>query len=85
MAPISALTYDNAQHIFDDIDRHFQLNQETLVELSNAFLDEFRAGLGNYNHPMAMMYVLSSTIFTHSDRISSPTFVTGVPDGTETG
>lgn len=57
MAPISALTYDDAQRIFDEIDRHFQLNQETLVGLSKAFLHEFSVGLGDYNHPMAMMYV----------------------------
>lgn len=57
MAPISALTYDNTQRIFDEIDRHFQLSQETLVELSKAFLQEFSVGLGDYNHPMAMMYV----------------------------
>ncbi|KAF9468798.1 hexokinase [Collybia nuda] len=69
MAPISALTYNDAQRLFDDIDRQFQLSQETLVELSKAFLHEFSVGLGDYNHPMAMI----------------PTFVTGVPNGTETG
>lgn len=57
MTPITALTYGNAQYIFDEIDRHFQLSQETLVELSKAFLHEFSLGLGDYNHPMAMMYV----------------------------
>ncbi|KAJ7937401.1 hypothetical protein B0H13DRAFT_2425519 [Mycena leptocephala] len=59
----------DVQFIFDDIHRQFQLGPETLVELTEAFLDEFKVGLGDYNHPMAMI----------------PTFVTGVPDGTETG
>ncbi|KAJ7688368.1 hypothetical protein B0H17DRAFT_938338 [Mycena rosella] len=59
----------DAQRIFDDIHRQFQLSPETLVELTGAFLDEFKVGLGNYNHPMAMI----------------PSFVTGVPNGTETG
>ncbi|KAJ7087206.1 hypothetical protein B0H15DRAFT_931230 [Mycena belliarum] len=59
----------DAQHIFDDIHRQFQLSPETLVELTGAFLNEFQVGLKEYNHPMAMI----------------PTFVTGVPDGTETG
>lgn len=67
MSPISALTYDNEQHIFDQIDRQFQLSQETLVELSKAFLREFSAGLGEYNHPMAMMYVTWISVFTTSD------------------
>ncbi|KAJ7499288.1 hypothetical protein FB451DRAFT_1428708 [Mycena latifolia] len=59
----------DAQRIFDDIHRQFQLSPETLIELTGAFLDEFKVGLGSYNHPMAMI----------------PSFVTGVPNGTETG
>ncbi|KAJ7638476.1 hypothetical protein FB45DRAFT_741354 [Roridomyces roridus] len=59
----------DAQRVFDDIDRQFTLGPDTLVELTGAFLDEFKVGLDNYNHPMAMI----------------PSFVTGVPDGTETG
>ncbi|RDB20456.1 Glucokinase [Hypsizygus marmoreus] len=64
-----ALSYEDSQRVFDDIDRHFQLGPEFLVELTKTFLEEFRLGLSSYNHPMAMI----------------PTFVTGVPDGTETG
>ncbi|KAF9500147.1 hypothetical protein BDN71DRAFT_1440709 [Pleurotus eryngii] len=69
MASTSALFSHDAQRVFDDIDRHFQLSKETLVELTQAFIDEYRLGLGSYGKPMAMI----------------PTFVTGVPDGTETG
>ncbi|KAJ7283432.1 hypothetical protein C8J57DRAFT_1054460 [Mycena rebaudengoi] len=59
----------DAQSILDDIDRQFQMSPEALVQLTGAFLDEFKIGLGGYGSPMAMI----------------PTFVTGVPDGTETG
>ncbi|KAJ7237199.1 hexokinase [Mycena haematopus] len=59
----------DAQSILDDIHRQFQLSPEAMIEITGQFLDEFKTGLGSYNHPMAMI----------------PTFVTGVPDGTETG
>ncbi|KAJ7781622.1 hypothetical protein B0H16DRAFT_1499098 [Mycena metata] len=58
-----------AQAVLDGIHSQFQLPTEALSELTGQFLQEFKVGLGNYNHPMAMI----------------PTFVTGVPDGTETG
>lgn len=60
---------DTSQRILGDIEKQFQLDQKDLVELTTQFLREFSLGLGEYNHPMAMI----------------PTFVTGVPDGTETG
>ncbi|KAF8639769.1 hypothetical protein AX17_001029 [Amanita inopinata Kibby_2008] len=60
---------DDEQRILSDIDRQFHLSTDTLVDLTKAFLDEFNDGLASYNHPMAMI----------------PTFVTGVPDGTEKG
>ncbi|KAJ6627457.1 hypothetical protein B0H10DRAFT_2210381 [Mycena sp. CBHHK59/15] len=71
MASISAhfAKGPDVQSILDDIHRQFQLGPETLIELTGAFLDEFKVGLSSYNHPMAMI----------------PSFVTGVPDGTETG
>ncbi|KAJ7367923.1 hypothetical protein DFH08DRAFT_8902 [Mycena albidolilacea] len=60
---------ENAQRILDDIHQQFQLSPEVMVDLTGQFLEEFKVGLGNYNHPMAMI----------------PTFVTAVPNGTETG
>ncbi|KAG5644937.1 hypothetical protein DXG03_007402 [Asterophora parasitica] len=69
MPPVQALSAQDPQRIFDEIDRDFQLNPELLVDLTQAFLHEIGRGLGAYGHPMAMI----------------PTFVTGVPDGTETG
>ena len=60
MPPLYALHDDNQQHVFDDIDRHFLLSQEVLIELATAFVEEMGLGLGKYNHPMAMVYVLCS-------------------------
>ncbi|KAK7060171.1 hypothetical protein VNI00_000935 [Paramarasmius palmivorus] len=65
----SAHFYKDPQNVFDSIDYQLTLEPSTLTELVKAFLNEFKVGLGSYNHPMAMI----------------PTFVTGVPDGTETG
>ncbi|KAK7061399.1 phosphotransferase [Favolaschia claudopus] len=59
----------DAQHVLDSIHDQFQLGRETMLDLTGQFLEEFKVGLSGYNHPMAMI----------------PTFVTGVPDGTETG
>ncbi|GLB33467.1 putative hexokinase family protein [Lyophyllum shimeji] len=69
MPPIPALSYDEAQKVYDDIDRSFHLTPERLFELTKSFLHEFSIGLREYGHPMAMI----------------PTFVTGVPNGSETG
>ncbi|KAJ6516263.1 hypothetical protein C8R45DRAFT_811924 [Mycena sanguinolenta] len=71
MASVSAhfAKSNDAQYILDDIHRQFQFSPEAMVDITGQFLHEFKVGLGNYNHPMAMI----------------PTFVTGVPNGTETG
>ena len=55
----SAHDTGDAQRIFDDIEGQFHLTPESLVDLTQAFLDEVRRGLGSYGHPMAMMCVLS--------------------------
>lgn len=60
MAPISAffdLSMDAPRQILDAIDAQFQLDDEKLHAIVNQFLDDFRLGLSEYNHPMAMMYV----------------------------
>ncbi|KAF8743835.1 hypothetical protein AX14_000240 [Amanita brunnescens Koide BX004] len=69
MAFSSALFTDNEQRVLDDIDRQFRPSIDKLVNLTKEFLAEFKLGLENYGQPMAMI----------------PTFVTGVPDGTEKG
>ncbi|KAF8165126.1 hexokinase [Crassisporium funariophilum] len=69
MASIENFQYESAQAVFDLIDCQFTLDERNLAELTKAFLHEFGLGLAEYGRPMAMI----------------PTFVTGVPDGTETG
>ncbi|KAJ7590710.1 hypothetical protein C8J56DRAFT_1003388 [Mycena floridula] len=61
--------FSSPQSVLDSIDQQFRIAPATLVELTKTFLAEFNVGLGSYGHPMAMI----------------PTFVTGVPDGTEMG
>lgn len=55
MASIPAHQYVNSQAVFDLLERQFILGEDVLVELTKAFLEEFKVGLENYNHPMAMM------------------------------
>jgi len=72
MAPTSALlasTTETEKLILDAIEQQFQLSDNALLKITKQFLDDFRVGLGEYNHPMAMI----------------PTYVTGVPNGSETG
>ncbi|KAL7282030.1 hypothetical protein ACG7TL_003497 [Trametes sanguinea] len=72
MAPTSALfgaSPDVARRILDDIEAQFRLSKDDLVRITTQFLEDFALGLSEYNHPMAMI----------------PTFVTGVPNGSETG
>ncbi|KAM6495692.1 hypothetical protein JOM56_008398 [Amanita muscaria] len=69
MTYIAAFSDDNAQRILDDIDRQFRPSLDTLVDLTREFLVEFKLGLESSGQPMAMI----------------PTYVTYVPDGTETG
>ncbi|KAI0786465.1 hexokinase-domain-containing protein [Abortiporus biennis] len=72
MAPTAVLsdsTPDNEKQILDGIHAQFELGDDALSSIVNQLLTEFRLGLSEYNHPLAMI----------------PTFVTGVPDGSETG
>ncbi|KDR83514.1 hypothetical protein GALMADRAFT_235701 [Galerina marginata CBS 339.88] len=69
MASLPTYQYEGPQALFDLIHRQFSLEEEVLVELTKTFLAEFKIGLENYAQPMAMI----------------PSFVTAVPDGTETG
>lgn len=66
MPPLHALDDDNPQRVFDHINRHFQLSPEILTELTTAFVDEIGLGLGKYNHAMAMVYVLCSSVYQPS-------------------
>ncbi|KAJ3807884.1 hypothetical protein F5876DRAFT_47169 [Lentinula aff. lateritia] len=57
------------QAILNDIHAQFTLHPAILTDLTSAFVAEFEGGLRRYGADMAMV----------------PSFVTGVPDGTETG
>jgi hexokinase len=59
MVSTAALDVDDVQRVFDGIERQFQLDTDTLVTLTKAFLDEVANGLTNYGRPMAMMCVIS--------------------------
>lgn len=61
MAPTSALlgsTDDSTKQILNGIESQFQLSNDGLIEIVQKFLHDFALGLGEYNHPMAMMYVM---------------------------
>ncbi|KAB5594023.1 Hexokinase [Ceratobasidium theobromae] len=55
--------------IMDGIEASFFLSEEKLKAIENKFISDFKLGYSKYGEPMAMI----------------PTFVTGVPNGTETG
>lgn len=60
---------DKISSLLADIEQQFTLDGDVLISITSHFHKLFNLGLSEYNHPMAMI----------------PTFVTGVPDGTETG
>lgn len=43
--------------VFEQIEQQFRLSKADLVRITSQFLKDFELGLGEYNHPMAMMYV----------------------------
>ncbi|KAJ3759192.1 hypothetical protein EV360DRAFT_42333 [Lentinula raphanica] len=71
MASTSAYSYlhKSPQDVLNDIDFQLTLEPALLTKLTKAFLEEINVGLGRYGEDMAMV----------------PSFVTGVPDGSETG
>ncbi|TBU50506.1 hexokinase-domain-containing protein [Dichomitus squalens] len=60
---------EDGRRVLEQIEQQFRLSQDDLTRITSKFLEDFELGLSEYNHPMAMI----------------PTFVTGVPDGTEIG
>ncbi|KAL5508092.1 hypothetical protein ACEPAH_5710 [Sanghuangporus vaninii] len=59
----------SSRSYLDSIQKQFILSDERLLAITQRFLDDFDAGLSEYGKSMAMI----------------PTFVTGVPNGTEKG
>ena len=73
--------------LLSDIEEQFTLDEHALISITSHFHKLFNLGLSEYGHPMAMMYVFAQPTRAPltSNSTDSPTFVTGVPDGTETG
>lgn len=55
MSSLPIHQYNSAQAVFDLLQQQFSLSDDVLVDLTQAFLAEFKLGLGSYNHAMAMM------------------------------
>jgi hexokinase len=53
---VSGLSRVSSTRLFDDIESQFQLGDDGLYTITKQFLEDFRLGLGEYNHAMAMMY-----------------------------
>ncbi|KAH7888071.1 hexokinase [Phlebopus sp. FC_14] len=69
MIQTSALLATCAEDVLKTVHRAFILEDDVLFNITKTFLREVSDGLRSYGHPMAMI----------------PTFVTAVPDGSETG
>ncbi|KIK99707.1 hypothetical protein PAXRUDRAFT_131530 [Paxillus rubicundulus Ve08.2h10] len=69
MAHTSALHVQYRQDVLRTIHDQLTISDDTLLNITRTFLREVTDGLSSYGHPMAMI----------------PTFVKGVPDGSETG
>jgi hexokinase len=54
---VNGASPDAARKIFDDIESQFQLDEDALIKITEQYLEDFRLGLSEYNHPMAMMCV----------------------------
>lgn len=85
MASIAAFSYSSAKELYDHIDAQFRVSNTQLVDLTKTFLHEFKLGLEDYGHAMAMMYAIDPFNQASYSCRSRPTFVTGVPNGTEKG
>lgn len=73
MAPVQAPTKsaipDATRRVMDAIEASFFLSEDKIKAIGEKFISDFRTGYSKYGEAMAMI----------------PTFVTGVPNGTETG
>jgi len=92
MPTITTAIYNTYSHkinsVLSDIEEQFTLDEQALISITSHFHKLFNLGLSEYGHPMAMMYVFMQPrpcVPLTSRSTGSPTFVTGVPDGTETG
>ena len=60
MAPATAVSGSSKApypQLLDNIEAQFQLDDDALHTITKQFLEDFRVGLGEYGHAMAMMCV----------------------------
>lgn len=57
MAPTTALYALSPEGVLEDIGNQFELGSAELLDITQAFLEDVKEGLGKYGHPLAMMYV----------------------------
>ena len=50
-------TPEASRAVLEQIEQQFRLSKADLMRITSQFLKDFELGLGEYNHPMAMMYV----------------------------
>lgn len=75
MVPLSAISgssKDSEAAIFDAIEGQFRLDDPTLHAIVNQFIEDFRLGLGQYGHPMAMMCVAAPICGSCTHFVSAP-------------
>ena len=67
--PTKSSIPDATRKVMDSIEASFFLSEDKIKAIAEKFVQDFRTGYSKYGEAMAMI----------------PTFVTGVPNGTETG
>ena len=54
---LSGVSIEEERRVLDDIEHQFHLDEDVLIRITKQFLDDMHLGLGEYNHPLAMMCV----------------------------
>ena len=54
---LSGVSVEEERRILDDIEHQFHLDEDALIRITQQFLKDMHLGLGEYNHPLAMMCV----------------------------
>lgn len=57
---LSGVSVEEERRILDDIEHQFHLDEDALIRITQQFLEDMHLGLGEYSHPLAMMYVFST-------------------------
>jgi hypothetical protein len=64
--PITTAIYNAHSHkinsLLSDIEEQFTLDEHALISIKSHFHKLFNLGLGEYGHPMAMMYACTQNL-----------------------